>query len=146
MTKCDDNVLLAVAMLERINPYLGIGTRVPISKNSLTRVKDTILKSLEKLNGRLYHVEVTTALLEIDTLIDTLMEDSTFVETDEEVKEIIVGKFIPALNTLYLETGKYYMEHTFNFRPGLEKLLTRIIDKSIEQGFYFGYEKELEGA
>lgn len=141
-SQCDDSVLLGVAILERCNPYLSIGTRVPISRTALIRIQEGCKKCIEKLYQRITNVLITGPLLEVDTLIDTLLQESTFVETDDDVKNILIGKLQPALDLLYKEAGEYYMTHEFNFKPGLESLLIRIVDKSIEQGYYFGYTEE----
>jgi hypothetical protein len=139
----DDSVLLGVAILERVRPFLNIGTREPISKVGVERVQDSIGKCVEKIAGKITNSEVLTALLEVDTLITTVLSEQTFVETDDAVKDIIVGKLMPAVDLLYKEAGMYYVDHNFTFKPGLEGLLIRIVDKSIEQGFYFGYEEKI---
>ena len=141
-SQCDDSVLLGVAILERVNPYLSIGTRVPISRTALLRIQEGCRKCIEKLYQRISNVSITGPLLEVDTLISTLLQESTFVETDDDVKNILIDKLMPALDLLYKEAGVYYMTHEFNFKPGLEALLIRIIDKSIDQGYYFGYTEE----
>ena len=143
-SKTDDNVLLGLALLERAKPFLNIGTREPISKIAIERVQDSVGKCVEKLYGRITDTNVIAPLLEVDVLISTLLQETTFVETDDDVKNIIVDKLMPALDLLYKETGMYYMEHTFSYKPGLEGLLRRVVDKSIEQGFYFGYEKQVQ--
>ena len=143
----DDDVLLSVALLERVKPFLNMNTREPISKVGLQRIRDGVTKSIEKLSSKVTNGEITkdilTTLLEMDELIGTVLSEQTFVETDDVVKNIMVDKLMPTLDTLYKEAAIYYTTRQFNFKPGLEKLLIRIIDKAIEQGVTFGYEEVL---
>lgn len=136
----NDSVLVGIAVLERCVPFLKIGTRESVSRIALQRVQDGIQKCIEKISGQITNTEVLTPLMEVDMLITSLFEDSAFVEADVEIKHVMTTTLMPAVDLLYLEVGKYYMNNDFTFKVGLESLLRRIVDKCIEQNFYFGYE------
>ncbi len=72
-----------------------------------------------------------------------LKEQPTFVETDMESKQIIINELSKALNELYKFAGKYYTTNHFTYNLGKEDILRSIVDACINQGYYFGYDKNI---
>lgn len=136
----DNSVLIALAILERVEPQLNAETRSQIDRNSLIAIQHYIMQAQQKLMGvELKHFEIKSNLAEADNLIIEMLADDAFKMTDIATKELIVSKIETALNLLYVDAGMYYdTEHEFKFSIGLNPLLQRIVNRCIAKGYYFG--------
>ncbi len=136
----DNNVLMALAVLERVEPQLNVDTRSQIDRNSLIAVQHYIMQAQQKLIGiNLRHCEIRTNLVEADNLIMEILSDDAFEMTDLETKELLISKIETALHLLYLDAGMYYdTEHEFAYSMRLNTLLQRIINVCVSKGYYFG--------
>lgn len=140
----NNDILVGVALLERTLPLLNENTRESIRKNTC----DNILRNIDMCLGKIMNYTKDTIVLmplvEASQLIKSVTEDADFVESSDEVKKILIDKIHYALNGLYLFAGKFYMTHDFDYTEGMSQNLVRIINSCISQGFYFGYDAQLQ--
>lgn len=142
MSKVVDEVLTAVILMERVMPRLHENTRETISRSHLQQVYQTLTMVLRQLNSNCEDPLVLTPIMEVVTLIDTIVVDG-FVETDDETKQLIVDKLHQALDQLYLFSGKFYMSHEFTWSMTKTDVLRHIVESCLDLGFYFGYDKQI---
>lgn len=138
-----NEVLSAVILMERVIPRLNANSREPISKQHLSQIQQSLSMVLRQLSEECKDPLILTPIMEVMTLIDSVTEDETFVETDAETKALIVSRLADASSQLYLFAGKYYMKNDFTWTLSKFDVLKHIIDNCMELGFYFGYDKEL---
>lgn len=140
MAKTDDNVIIAITLLERLEPLLNADNRATINVRHLTEIHDRLTMVLQLINPVTNDVMILTPLAATVKLISALKSESGFVETSQDVKNIICTKIKDATNALYLFAGKYYMDTNFTYTPGRVSSLRNIVDHCIANGFYFGME------
>lgn len=138
-----NEVLSAVILTERIIPRLNANSREPISKQHLLQIQQSLSMVLRQLTGECKDPLILTPIMEVMTLIDSVTEDETFVETDAETKHLITERLADASSQLYLFAGKYYMQNEFTWSLSKTDVLRHIVDNCMELGFYFGYDKKL---
>jgi hypothetical protein len=143
MEQVNDKVLSAVNLLQRVIPRLNANDRSTIRRQPLLSIQQSVTMTLKQLYGDCTSPLVLTPLMEVVELIDSVVKDDTFVETDAETKAIIVDKLNTGLSELYLFAGKYYMTHEFNYVPTKSELLVTIINECLARGFYFGEDEVL---
>lgn len=140
----DDNVISAVTLMERIVPRLSANSRETISRQRLSQISSSLQIVLELLTAQECREPlILTPIMEVITLIDGVMEEQAFVETDNDTKEIIVNKVMTALQHLYMFAGVYYMTHEFTYTMSKTDVLRNIVDACVANGFYFGVDKQL---
>lgn len=141
MSVLNNDVLTSVALMEKVIPYLHDDSRMQINRSELSLIKQLISQASFKLNnsgvGDVYTLGV---LIDVSTFLSTLLDDSTYTETDTETKDMIAAKLIDVLNKLYIMAGKYYTTNEFDFSMRLQPLLDRIINHCLTNGYYFGKE------
>lgn len=142
MTVSND-VLTAVALVEKIVPMLKSDRRDQITRTSVEAVKRMLGQALNKIVEieDVNFSNVNMYLAGAYKLTEEILQDDRFDMTDSETKKLLVGNIEKGLESLYLATGKYYRRgqgHEFDYSFGLDALLRRIIDNCIAQGFYFG--------
>lgn len=136
----NNNLLIGLALLERLESQLKPDSREQLTKESLNLVLRTIEQALEKINN----VELRNStiilgnLISIGDLIKELTSDDDFVQTDVVTKDIICEKYAEALDDLYVQTGDYYTTRDFDYNLRLEPILVRVIKRCVRGGNYFG--------
>lgn len=139
MAVIDNSLLMALAMIERIEPQLKLEHRDQISKANLSFIDQSLSQAVEKISkANCDTYSILSNLISALELIKILLEDETFDYTDSNTKEILGDKIMTSLQDLYLVVGKYYTNHEFNYNVRMEPLLQRIVDKCLERGYYFG--------
>lgn len=138
-----NEVLSAVILMERITPRIHANSREPISKQHLLQIQQSLSMVLRQLSEECKDPLILTPIMEVMTLIDSVTEDETFVETDAETKQLIVERLSDANSQLYLFAGKYYMNNSFTWSLSKFDVLKHIVDNCMDLGFYFGYDKIL---
>ncbi len=141
----NNDLLTAVALLERVLPLLKENTRDSIRKDTFNSVQRNLDMCMGKICQYTDDVSILMPLAEMIKLKESLCEDADFVECSADVKKTFVDKTYMALNALYRFTGEYYMDHDFDYSDGMKLLLIRIIESCITQGFYFGTESKFTG-
>ena len=137
----NNNVITAITLIERLRPFCHARDRAPISARHVKQIQDRIVLALNLVGPIVTNGLVLSSLGELKTLLDTMLEDKSFVETNEESKAIINDKLDTVLGQLYLFAGKYYEDHEFDFDLGLTDILCRIVDYNINNGYYFHMEE-----
>ena len=122
MAQVNDKVLSAVILMQRVTPRLHPNDRETIKRQQLTGIQQTITMILQQLYDDCKKPLVLTPLMEVVELINNLLSDDNFVETDAETKTLIVDRVDKSTQELYLFAGQFY----------------------IDQGFYFGVDVELK--
>lgn len=141
----NNNMLLAVVLMERVMPLLKEEKREQISRAGVSSISHSILQVYERFCS--VDTKSGTLVMKINavvTILTSLLDEPTFYETDEETKELLLKECNDIMSSIYLMAGKYYMSEEFDYNPRLSSTLNRIIDKCILMGFYFGVDKELE--
>lgn len=138
----NNDVLVAVALLERVLPLLKENTRESIRKDTLISIHRNIDMCVGKLHAYTQDVDIMMPLMELMQLKEALCEDADFVECSADVKKVFVEKTHMSLNALYLYAGKYYSKNEFDYSNGIKLLLIRIIESCLSQGHYFGFEQK----
>lgn len=139
MTKGNNDLLLGIALLDRLEPKLKIGTREQYNTVDCNNIKQYVVKALQYItNCEATNLFVNAKLFSIVECIEAVVDNPGFIETDITMKEVIVDNFVEAREELYLIAGKYYTDHDFDYSVRLENLLIKIVDKCIEKGYYFG--------
>ena len=139
----NNDVLICVALMERVLPMLKENTRETIKKSSLEQVNRNLENALSKLVPYCKDAVILTPIMEMIELISVIKQDETFVETDNETKKVLGLKTKAALSGLYVFAGKFYITNEFNYSMGLDDLLKRIIEVCMSSEFYFGYDELL---
>lgn len=136
----NNDVLLAVSLIEFTESMLQKGKRVQLSRSMLEGIQRAAGQAVNKLaNAGSEFSQINYNLLGVIDLINEALSDRSFDMTDEDTKAMIVKNIDNALSDIYLAAGKYYYEeHDFDYSFGLNELLERIINRCIEGGFYFG--------
>lgn len=141
----NNEIISAVNMMERLLPRLKEDSRETIKRAHLGQIKVNIMMILKLLNNNgCNNLMLLTPLMEVANLIETLMKDDNFIETDEDTKYLIVDRMRPAMVEMYIFAGKFYMEHHFEFVPTQMSILINIVEACINNGFYFGYDEKLK--
>lgn len=139
-----NGLLISLALLERTEPYLKVDKRVQLDRLTLEAIKQNVNKALEYIaEAKVDNVYVSGYLLSAVECIEVLLENSNFVETDLETKDIITDKVTSALSNMYIEVGKYYTTHEFDYNIRLFPMLQRVVDECIRNEYYFG--RKVEG-
>ena len=140
-----NDVLIATSLTERALTMVSPNTRTPISRTTLGILKNTISGIYSKLLPYTKETLILLPLTECTELIDLLLSDKTLVESDIESKEILTEKLTLALHEIYIFAGTFYSTDNEFIRtsPALDNLLINIVTACINQGMYFGIEKEL---
>ena len=143
--KSDDvnELITGVVLLQRVMPRLYANSRETIKKSSLIQINQSISLVMKNIKDYCKEPLVLTPLMEVVTLINTITADSTFVETDNETKILMIDRITNAYDQLCLFAGKFYMTHDFTWMLSKTDVLRDIVDKCMSMGFYFGYDKVL---
>lgn len=143
-----NDILISVSLLERSLAFMGENTREPIRKSTLVQINRLINTAIGKFINYGKDVLILVPLTEVTQLIEVMVSNETFAETDNESKKMLVNKVKEALTSLYLFAGKFYTTNDFDFSMGQEALLRRIVDSCLASNYYFGYDVILrqEGA
>ncbi len=143
MAQVNDKVLSAVVLVQRIIPRLNADDRSTIKRAQLLSIQQSISMALQQLNGECTQPLVLTPLMNVVELINNVISDDTFVETDAETKSLIVENMGLAMNQLYIFAGHYYMDHEFTFSMAKSDVLRTIVKVCVDEGFYFGEDDAL---
>lgn len=138
-----NEVLSAVVLMQRIIPRLHPNSRETIKKQHLLQIKQSVSIVIRSLKDYCTEPLVLTPIMEVMTLIDTVVSDDTFAETDSETKALMVDRLSSSLDQLYLFAGKFYMTHDFTWSLSKSGVLKDIVSNCLELGFYFDYDKQL---
>ena len=143
-----NDILISVSLLERSLAIMGENTREPIRKSTLIQINRLINTSIGKFINYGKDVLILVPLTEVTQLIEVMVSNETFAETDNESKKLLISKVREALVSLYLFAGKFYTSNDFDYAMGQEALLRRIVDSCLKSNYYFGYDVILrqEGA
>jgi hypothetical protein len=138
----DNNLLTALALIERVEPQIKSEKRDQIDRNTLSSIQKFVGMALERMQGiKLYNDLVKFYFVDALSLIDALLDDDNFNETDTETKQRIAQQIRSGLDLLYIEVGRYYdKDHEFTYSNRLDDLLQRVINKCLKEGIYFGHE------
>lgn len=137
----DNNLLLALGIVERIVPQVKDSQRDQLSRSTLNSIKQALDQATSLLSSiTLNNDMILFGLCGITEFLDVLLSNDALVETDTESKAMIAERLHTVLSDLYLEAGKYYTTHEFSYGMKMDTLLNRVIDKCLEQGYYFGKE------
>jgi hypothetical protein len=141
----DNRLLTVVSLLERVKLKLKADRRDQLNKTELEGICRTIDQALELImEADICIVYATAYLVDAAELTSLCVKDESFMETSSELKDSIVDKIYSGCGELYLEVGKYYTKHDFNFDIRLERLLRKIVDECIERDYYFGLDSKEE--
>ena len=139
--KGDNNLLLALALMERIRPQLKDDKREQLTRENLITIQRLLAQVLARIGeGKIENVYILGNIISASDLIDTLLSSLDYYETDSETKRVIADKILSSLEDMYLEVGKYYVDRDFDYTIKLDNILNRIVDNYIRRGYYFGEE------
>lgn len=138
MGQVNDKILSAVILMQRVTPRLNANDRSTLKRQQLVSIQQSITMALQQLHEDCKDVMVLTPLMDVVCLIDSVTADASFVETDNETKQLVVENVFKALSSLYLFAGKFYMEHEFTWNISKGDILRSIVNSCVEQGYYFG--------
>ena len=139
--KGDNNLLLALALMERIRPQLKDDKREQLTRENLITIQRLLAQVLARIGeGKIVNVYILGNIISASDLIDTLLSSLDYYETDSETKRVIADKILSSLEDMYLEVGKYYVDRDFDYTIKLDNILNRIVDNCIRRGYYFGEE------
>lgn len=143
-----NDILISISLLERTLAFMGENTREPIRKSTLEQISRLVDMAVDKFAAYGRDVLILVPLTEVTQLIEVIVSDETFAETDNETKKLLISKVKEALANLYLFAGKFYTANEFEYSMGLGDLIKRIVDNCISSNYYFGYDVLLrqEGA
>lgn len=144
MSQDVNEVLTAVILMERVIPRLHANSRETIKRTHLTQIEQSLSMVLRSLNNYCKEPLVLTPIMEVITLIQTVLTDESFVETNAETKELMVDRLNNAMSQLYLFAGKFYMNNKFTWNLSKTDVCRHIVDNCMDMGFYFGYDKILQ--
>jgi len=146
----NNSYLKALMLLKRTKPLLMYERRDQIRRAGLLTVQQMLLRALEQLNrveGRESNLLINGNILGILNIIDMLLENPEYMSTDTETKELLNGKLTECLGEMYVDVGRYYMEHDFDMEADqLDYVLQEVIDTCIQLGYYFDEDKRIEEA
>ncbi len=135
--KGDNNLLLALALMERIRPQLKDDKREQLTRENLITIQRLLAQVLARIGeGKIENVYILGNIISASDLIDTLLSSLDYYET----KRVIADKILSSLEDMYLEVGKYYVDRDFDYTIKLDNILNRIVDNCIRRGYYFGEE------
>lgn len=148
MSQEKNEVLSSAILMERIIPRLHANSRETIKRATLVGISQQLGMVLKSLIDECQEPLVLTPIMEVITLIETITSESTFVETDNETKGLIVSRLNDAQHHLYIFAGKYYTTNSFTYTITKTDVLRNIVDECVNFGYYFGYDNILkaEGA
>lgn len=136
----DNSLLLAVALIERVKPQLQEDKRTQINRTGLNMISQAVSQALERLNkilGKDGNIYILGDLIVVLETVNNLLQEESFTETDLETKNMLTEKIAGVLSKLYMEAGRYYTNHDFDYSPRMVPILNRIIDACVEGGYYF---------
>jgi len=139
----DKNFLLSsLQMLLTVSSLLKANTREQLNRTDLVSIKAYIAISREKMSEQMISstYDANVALMNVAEVIGTTLADSSFKESDTDMKEFIVSNIERATMIMYKVCGVHYTTKDFDYSPSLPMILNRIIDECIKQGYYFGIE------
>lgn len=139
----DNEVLSAVMLIERVGPKMRSTSREPIRRPALMQIKDQYLRVLGIISSKCSDMLLLTPIAESVKLIESILEDNSYIETDSDTKDILTDKYSTILQRVYLFAGKYYMDHEFEYNLSKDVLITNIVDSCVANGFYFGFDNEV---
>ena len=114
--KGDNNLLLALALMERIRPQLKDDKREQLTRENLITIQRLLAQVLARIGeGKIENVYILGNIISASDLIDTLLSSLDYYETDSETKRVIADKILSSLEDMYLEVGKYYVDRDFDY-------------------------------
>ena len=140
----NNDMLMGIALMERIVPLLNENTRVSIRRDTCLSIGRNLELCLGKIINYTKDNLILMPIVEASELIKTIVDEEGFTETSAECKAILIDKIHMGLNGLYLFAGKWYMNHDFDYTPGIAQIVVRIVDSCINQGYYFNYDAQLQ--
>ena len=140
MGNADNSLIQAITLLDGAMRMCHINDRQPIELRHLKQINTRVTMALEKLKPINNNLFVVNPLAEVVTLINTMIEDSTFVETNNESKQIIFNKILESQNELFKAAGRYYETHEFDYSLTLDGILYKMVEANVNAGYYFGME------
>lgn len=137
--KGNNNLLLALALIERVRPQLKEDKREQLTRENLMIMGQSLTQALIKVDeAKIDNIYILGNLIGVTDFIENLLSNPGYIETDVETKKVIADKVLSSLDDMYLEVGKYYTEREFDYTIKLEHILNRVIDNCIRRGYYFG--------
>lgn len=137
--KGNNNLLLALALIERVRPQLKEDKREQLTRENLMIMGQSLTQALIKVDeAKIDNIYILGNLIGVTDFIENLLSNPDYIETDVETKKVIADKVLSSLDDMYLEVGKYYTEREFDYTIKLEHILNRVIDNCIRRGYYFG--------
>lgn len=134
-----DAMLINVSMIIRARDTLKPESREQVSKNSLANIKMFLTHCAGSL-ARLDQLDTETGIRLVDCidLINILLGDVSFVQTDTDLKNRLLDNVSKCKIDICLSAGKFYEENDFNYESSKFNILREIVDVNIENGYYFG--------
>lgn len=137
--KGNNNLLLALALIERVRLQLKEDKREQLTRENLMIMGQSLTQALIKVDeAKIDNIYILGNLIGVTDFIENLLSNPDYIETDVETKKVIADKVLSSLDDMYLEVGKYYTEREFDYTIKLEHILNRVIDNCIRRGYYFG--------
>lgn len=78
-----------------------------------------------------------TKYISLSSLLDNILASINFMELDAKGKEIIVKTLQELIYHTSLFACTFYLTNEFNFYPGLENLLTSIVQVGVSNNIQF---------
>lgn len=138
-----NEILTTVTLIRRLYPRLHINSRETIRKTQLLQIKQSLSIALHTMKDYCQKTIILTPIMEVIGLIETLVADGTFVETDAETKSLIIERIDSAYVQLCLFAGEFYTKHDFTWNVQKDEILRDIVYTCLDMGYYFGYDKKL---
>lgn len=140
MNDSNVNLLVCCNILNRIETMLERGTRVQISKESLSSISDYLTKAIKYIDESIdifgNQVIVFGKCVEA---IDEVVNSDNFVATDFDTKTYLIDKLYPTIVEFKVNVGKYLTDKDFKYNPSMKSVIKNIIDVCLDNGYYFGY-------
>ena len=144
----NNSYLKAFMLVRRTRPLLLADKRAQIRRSGLTAIQQTMGKAVEQLQkaeGRKNNILVMGNLVGVVEVVETLLQNSEYVETDTETKDLLLKKVDACIDAMYIDIAEYYMTHDFDIEADqLDKVLQDIIDTCISRGYYFREDELIE--
>ena len=135
----NNKVLESCLFIEGALEHTHHDTRTPITRGELRMIKGKLSNALINLSNAGADVMITIPLNKVLELVVEVLNDENLKDSADFVKDKIVSELQTILPQVYLYCGKYYETVEFDYNPAMTKVVNRVIDNCIRNGYYFGY-------
>ncbi len=136
MTQTND-VLTAINTLQVALRKMSPHTRDTVNKSAIQQVKMLVNHSINLIFKHGVSDLLKTKLLSLSTLLDTIGNSIDFVEVDAKGKQLINATLQECIEMASLFACEFYKEVEFEFKPGLENVLTSIVKIGVANNIDF---------